>query len=942
MRASIATLCCALTSTILPTVAASAATVTARDISTACPAEHVTSAGFRDTRGSTFEHEIDCVVAYAIAKGTTTDLYEPGRTVSREQMATFLANTLRAAGRSRPSGLPNAFPDDDRSSHRANIDWLASEGVIGGFSDGTFRPGEMVTRAQMASFLNNVVRELTGSRLRSETDFFADDETSTHEDNINGLARHGIVTGTGDDVFAPGGLVTRGQMAGFLAREVDYLVDNGHVRVPFGPREITVTPTTAVNLDASDNSASKTSDRGRRSYTVDVPFDIDRVSIILMPVSQVATARDGSPRFTAPFAAPANAGVSIEVVDGQTVDQANGSSDRTQVNDIVVGSDSRVTFTIDANVITSVIPVVFADTVSPSRDELDLESGASSSNPKPALEPVGVGGRTSWGPPEPKVGTDLPTGTVRDVNLAAGWYALDTEGGSSPDWLIRYASGDDYRYTASGEPVANSPGPITRSQFEAWLSAGDRVNPSAYDPGRTTHVISGDVPSAPTGFGASILTDGRVRLTFAKPTNPVADDKASSFRLQRAPVTSGAIGSFTEVMARSADQTPEFTDTPPSNGTFAYRVISRSVTGDSPASATVQVTVSAPAPATTGSRIAVDNGPGNSGSANRILDNGDRIELTFDRAITVSSGWSVVLLDVDGTQVRLESPNVTPTVAGSSGNVLTLNIGSGALTLLADGANKQIDIAPGTSNASTTGFLQVLSATAIGNGSGVWNLPKSGLGSPFNNSRVIIDGSGSGTLTPVMPTGHLVGSAAGSKVEAGVDEVQTITVATNATGGTWTLTFGGKTATLAHDANAAAVQAGLEALSSIGTGNVVVTGGPIASSAVTVRFTGTLGALNQPALVVDGKDLTAPSGQTVTAPAVSTVVEGQAVSGIVAGDRVSVHTTGGSLLGSAVAGANGRTTVALAPPVVAGQTVYVVVEQASTLRRSRTATVVVG
>ncbi len=327
----------ALTATVLPAFAASAATVAARDLDSACPPARVPSAGFDDTRDTTFEREIDCVVAYDVASGLDADTYGPLALVNREQMATFLAHVLEAAGRTRPSGLPNAFPDDDRSAHRANIDWLAHEGIVGGFEDGTYRPTDPVTRAQMASFLNNVIRELTGARLASSTDFFADDAGSPHEANINGLAQRGIVTGTGDDTYDPAGLVTRGQMAAFLAREVDHLVDTGVVRIPFGPQRITVTPTAAVSLATSDNASSKTADRGRRSYTADIPIGIERVTILLMPSSQVGAASDGTPRFTSNAAAPANAGVSIEVVDGRTIDSANGTSDATQVSDIAVG-----------------------------------------------------------------------------------------------------------------------------------------------------------------------------------------------------------------------------------------------------------------------------------------------------------------------------------------------------------------------------------------------------------------------------------------------------------------------------------------------------------------------------------------------------------------------------------------------------------------------------
>lgn len=89
-----------------------------------------------------------------------------------------------------------------------------------------------------------------------------------------------------------------------------------------------------------------------------------------------------------------------------------------------------------------------------------------------------------------------------------------------------------------------------------------------------------------------------------------------------------------------------------------------------------------------------------------------------------------------------------------------------------------------------------------------------------------------------------------------VNETQTVTV-TSATGGTFTLTFGGQTtAPIAFNATAAAVKAALVALSSIGAGNVDATGGPLNTGAVTVEFKGTLGGTNVASLVADGALLT--------------------------------------------------------------------------------------
>mgnify|MGYP000913085239 FL=1 len=87
-----------------------------------------------------------------------------------------------------------------------------------------------------------------------------------------------------------------------------------------------------------------------------------------------------------------------------------------------------------------------------------------------------------------------------------------------------------------------------------------------------------------------------------------------------------------------------------------------------------------------------------------------------------------------------------------------------------------------------------------------------------------------------------------------VDEVQSVTL-TAASGGTFTLSFGGETTSaIAYNAAAAAVEAALEALTTIGANNVSVSGeagGPYA-----VTFTEGLGEQDVALMTADGASLT--------------------------------------------------------------------------------------
>lgn len=79
--------------------------------------------------------------------------------------------------------------------------------------------------------------------------------------------------------------------------------------------------------------------------------------------------------------------------------------------------------------------------------------------------------------------------------------------------------------------------------------------------------------------------------------------------------------------------------------------------------------------------------------------------------------------------------------------------------------------------------------------------------------------------------------------ESGTNEVQTLTITGTPTGGTFRLTFNGvETANIAYNAAAATVQSALEAISSIGAGNVACGGGDLPGSPVTITFQGALAA----------------------------------------------------------------------------------------------------
>ncbi|MFE5332946.1 hypothetical protein ACFRCG_41840 [Embleya sp. NPDC056575] len=115
-----------------------------------------------------------------------------------------------------------------------------------------------------------------------------------------------------------------------------------------------------------------------------------------------------------------------------------------------------------------------------------------------------------------------------------------------------------------------------------------------------------------------------------------------------------------------------------------------------------------------------------------------------------------------------------------------------------------------------------------------------------------------------IPLGKVTATGLYGPYAPKTSEVQTVSITGGPTGGTFTLTYSGQTtAAIAYNASAAVVQAALEALSNIGVGDVVCTGGALPGTAVTVTFGGTLAYTDVAAMTANSGSLTGGTSPTV-------------------------------------------------------------------------------
>jgi len=169
-------------------------------------------------RTSAFYRFVETLLHNSVTAGCAGNVYCPGGSTTREQMAVFVLLAKEGAGyEPQLCGIPPIFGDvPDISPFCRWIEELARRGVVGGCGGGNYCPTAAVSREQMAVF---VLRTLdpTLDPPTCTTPAFNDVPASSPFCRwIEELARRGIVNGCGGGNYCPGAAVTREQMGVFL------------------------------------------------------------------------------------------------------------------------------------------------------------------------------------------------------------------------------------------------------------------------------------------------------------------------------------------------------------------------------------------------------------------------------------------------------------------------------------------------------------------------------------------------------------------------------------------------------------------------------------------------------------------------------------------------------------------------------------------------------
>ncbi|MGE7612001.1 amidase family protein [Paenibacillus sp. NPDC101420] len=184
-------------------------------IETPSPAETITPAdkpkvvSFVDTMNHWAKTSIDALIAKGLLTGYSDGTFRPNSGLTRAEAIKVIATYMGLEGQE--SNFIDVSP-----THWANkfIGAAAGSGLMNGYSDGRFRPDEKISRGELAALITRAFK-LTGT---GNTSFKDVTRNAWYYDSIDALASNNIITGYADSTFKPEKDITRAEFAAIVSR----------------------------------------------------------------------------------------------------------------------------------------------------------------------------------------------------------------------------------------------------------------------------------------------------------------------------------------------------------------------------------------------------------------------------------------------------------------------------------------------------------------------------------------------------------------------------------------------------------------------------------------------------------------------------------------------------------------------------------------------------
>lgn len=180
-----------------------------------------------DKTGSTFtdisdefwaKQEIEYLASNGVIAGRSSGIFQPQGTVTRAEFAKLITAALNISD----SGAVNTFDDVNTSDwYSGYISSAVRSGIINGYTDGTFKPNNGISRLEMAVMAGRALK-IKGCKVPENTEqylaFNDRDLIAYGEEEIALAVQYGIISGRPGNILDPDGVSTRAEAAAIIYR----------------------------------------------------------------------------------------------------------------------------------------------------------------------------------------------------------------------------------------------------------------------------------------------------------------------------------------------------------------------------------------------------------------------------------------------------------------------------------------------------------------------------------------------------------------------------------------------------------------------------------------------------------------------------------------------------------------------------------------------------
>ena len=192
------------------------------------------------------------------------------------------------------------FTDVKGSKFEGAVDLLSSLNIINGYEDGTYKPNNTVTRAEMAKLIIVALgKDSTAASLKGDTKFSDVKADGWAAGYVNCASSLEIIKGYPDGTFKPSNTVTYAEASTMLLRALNYNKELESLDYPTG--YMTVANKAGILENVTANSSSEAANRGNIAIMVLNTLKSGVRKIVSTTTKGVITYGDGSPLIESSF-----------------------------------------------------------------------------------------------------------------------------------------------------------------------------------------------------------------------------------------------------------------------------------------------------------------------------------------------------------------------------------------------------------------------------------------------------------------------------------------------------------------------------------------------------------------------------------------------------------------------------------------------------------------